>query len=374
MAVSIDGVRKIVVLRANALGDFLVTLPALEALRAAYPAAEIVLIGADWHAGLLSGRPGPVDRVVVVPPTPGVRLDGVEDPAAVEAFVAAMRAERFDLALQMHGGGRSSNPLVARLGARVTAGFRAPDAPPLDRTVPYAWYQPEVLRHLELVGLVGAEPVTLHPRLSVVDSDRAEAWSVLGDRTGPLVALHPGATDRRRCWPPEAFAAVGDGLAARGAHVVLTGSAVERATVAEVAAAMRAPALCLADAVSIGGLAAVYERCAVVVSNDTGPRHLAAAVGTATVGIFWAGNLVNAGPGTRRRHRAHVSWTVRCPTCGVPLPEPELPARHHGRLCPHEDSWVAEVDPAAVLADAVDLLGPPPARTPASRDVTAVPA
>ena len=374
MAVLIDGVRKIAVLRANALGDFLVTLPALEALRAAYPAAEIVLLGADWHGRLMDGRPGPVDRVVPVPPTPGVRLDGVEDPAAVEAFVAAMRAERFDLAVQMHGGGRSSNPLVARLGARVTAGFRTSDAPPLDRTVPYAWYQPEVLRHLELVGLVGAEPVTLQPRLSLVDSDRAEARSVLGGRTGPLVALHPGAADPRRCWPTGAFAAVGDGLAERGAQVLLTGSGAERGVVAEVAARMRAPALCLVDAVSVGGLAAVYERCAVLVSNDTGPRHLAAAVGTATVGIFWAGNMVNAGPGTRRHHRAHVSWTVRCPACGVPLPEPELPARHHGRLCPHQDSWVAEVDPAAVLADALDLLGSAADLTRAPRDVAALPA
>ena len=354
LAVLIEGVRKIAVLRANALGDFLQSLPALDALRAAYPAAEIVLLGADWHAELLTGRPGPVDRVVPVPPIPGVRA-GAVDPGAVEAFVAAMRAERFDLALQLHGGGRSTNPLVRRLGARVTAGLRAPDAPPLDRSLPYAWYQPEVLRELELVGLVGAEPVTLHPRLSLVDADRREAAAVL-PAGGPVVALHPGATDPRRRWPVRSFAAVGDGLAARGATVLVTGSGEERATVAGVVAAMRAPAVPLVDAVSIGGLAAVYAGCGVLVANDTGPRHLAAAVGAATVGVYWAGNLVTAGPATRRRHRAHVSWTMRCPACGAVLPEPELPARHHGRPCPHQDSWVSDVDPAAVLADAVDLL------------------
>src|SRR5439155_12340988 len=58
------GVEKIAVLRANALGDFIFALPALDALRAAYPAAELVLLGAPWHARLLTGRPGPVDRAV----------------------------------------------------------------------------------------------------------------------------------------------------------------------------------------------------------------------------------------------------------------------------------------------------------------------
>ena len=356
----IDGVRRIAVLRANKLGDFVVALPALEALRAAYPRAEIVLLGCDWHAELLRGRPGPVDRVVPVPPTRGVREGGTEDPAEVDRFVATMRAERFDLAIQMHGGGRWSNPLVARLGARTTVGLRAPDAPPLDRCLPYAWYQPEVHRYLELVGLVGAAPVTLHPRLSLVDGDGAAAAALLPGG-GPVAALHPGADDPRRRWPVASFAAVGDGLAARGATVAVTGTAAERPLVDAVVAAMRHPAVPLAGTLSLPGLAGLYGRCAVVVANDTGPRHLAAAVGAATVGVYWAGNLVNAGPATRGRHRAHVSWTVDCPVCGARLPEPELPAAHHGRPCPHDESWVAEVGVGPVLADALALLADTPA-------------
>ena len=360
----LPGIGKIAVLRANAMGDYLFAVPALEALRAAYPAAEIVLLGSNWHQSFLDGRPGPVDRVVPVPPSRGVREPArgqAEDPAALADFVDRMRSERFDLALQMHGGGRWSNPFLRRLGARRTAGFRTPDAEPLDLTLPYAFYQPEVPRFLELASLVGAPPVVLEPRIALTGRDEAEADAALDALAGPgpapsLVALHPGATDRRRRWPPEHFAVVGDGLAARGARVLVSGSGAERQVVDEVVRRMRHPSVPLLDAVTIGGLAAVYARCAVVVSNDTGPRHLAAAVGAATVGIYWCGNLINAGPLTRRRHRPHLSWTVHCPVCGRNCTEPELPAVHRGRGCPHDESFVASVAPTAVLADALDLL------------------
>jgi ADP-heptose:LPS heptosyltransferase len=360
----VPGVRRIAVLRANALGDFLFAVPALDALRAAYPDSEIVLLGADWHADFLRGRPGPVDRVVPVPLSQGVRQPVGDEqeasPAELDAFFARMRAEDFDLGVQMHGGGRYSNPFLRRVGARCTVGLRTADAEPLDRTMPYAYYQSEVLRFVELVGLVGAPPTLLEPAIDLVDRDRAEAERALAGLAGPLVALHPGATDERRRWPAEHFAAVGDGLAARGASVVVTGSGVEEPLVHEVIGLMRHPARPLVDAVTIGGLAGVYARCAVVVSNDTGPRHLAQAVGTATVGIYWCGNLINAGPLTRSRQRPHLSWTVHCPVCGRDCTEPELPAVHRGRGCEHDASFVASVAPDAVLADALDLVHPRP--------------
>jgi ADP-heptose:LPS heptosyltransferase len=117
------GVRKIAVLRANGIGDLVFALPALDALRAAYPSAEIVLLAADWHEGLLAGRPGPVDRVIPIPPSTGVRQEpgAVDDPAALDRFFQRMNDESFDLALQLHGGGRYSNPFVRRLGARLAA-------------------------------------------------------------------------------------------------------------------------------------------------------------------------------------------------------------------------------------------------------------
>src|SRR5690242_2916642 len=347
----IRNVRRIAVLRANAIGDFLLALPALEALRAAYPTAEIVLLGKHWHRDFLAGRPGPVDRVVVVPPSRGVNdVAGVEEnPAELERFFAAMRRERFDLALQLHGGGRNSNPFVQRLGARVTAGLKAPDAPPLDRWMPYVYFQHETMRYLEVVALVGAVRTVLEARLAITDADLDESCAAYPGAGGgrPIAAIHPGASDPARRWPAAKFAAVGDALAAAGAEVVVTGTPDEAEVVAAVMDAMRACAANLCGRLSLGGLAGLLARSAVLVANDSGPRHLAQAVGTPTVAVYWCFNLVNASPLTRTRHRLFVSWRLDCPVCG---------ADRSRDSCHHQESFVSGIPVEDVTAGALELL------------------
>lgn len=359
LAQRVPDVGRIAVLRANALGDFIFTLPALDALRAGYPDAELVLLGAPWHADLLRDRPGPVDRVLVVPPWEGIRTPGPNEagpsPATMAAFLDAARLERFDLALQLHGGGANSNPLVAQLGARVTAGLRAQDAPPLDRWIRYVYYQPEVFRYLEVAGLVGAAPVTLTPTLSTTDADVAAAHAVLGEPDRPRVALHPGASDTRRRWPAERFAEVADALAADGYEVLVTGTAGERELVDRVVATARAPVRSLAGRLSLGGLIGLYLDCQVVISNDTGPLHLAAALGTPTVGVFWVGNVINCASPLRARHRPVVSWTIHCPVCGIDCTRDIYPARPGDGNCPHRDSFVTDVPTVEVLEAVADL-------------------
>lgn len=352
--------RRIAVLRANALGDYLFCVPALESLRAVYPQAEIVLLGAPWHAKVLAGRPGPVDRVEVVPALPGLRAPEPDDPVPARdagSFLAKARTEGYDLALQLHGGGRNSNPFVRGLGARVTAGLRAPDAPPLDRMVPYVYYQPEVFRYLEVVGLVGAPPVTYRPRWEITARDRAEAAYHLDDLAGGTVAaLHPGATDGRRRWPAEGFAAVGDALAAAGARVIVTGTPPEADLVRRVCDLMLAPAVALVGGVSIPGLAALYAACAVVVANDTGPVHLAAAVGAPAVGLFWTDNMINYSPVDRARFRPLISWTQHCPECGAPCHADVSLQRGGMAGCDHRVSYLTDIPVAEVVEAATDLL------------------
>lgn len=351
-------VGRIAVLRANRIGDFIITLPALAALRAAFPAAEIILLGRPWHAAFLAGRAGPIDRVVVIPPCRGVGEleDYRDDPVALARFFAALVREKIDLALQLHGGGRFSNPFIARLGARLTAGLRAGDAAPLDRWLPYDPDQHEILRFLEVAALVGAPPVTLEPRLELTTADRDEAARALPDDGRMLVALHPGASDPRRRWPVARFAAVGDALARQGARVLLVGDAGETGVTAAVAGAMATPAVDLASRLSLGGLAGLLARCRVVVGNDSGPLHIAAAVGAATVGFYWGRNLAHYGPLTRTRHRPLASWRESCPVCGLPLA---------AAGCRHDASWVADVPVADAVAAAHALFAAPDSASPA---------
>jgi ADP-heptose:LPS heptosyltransferase len=172
--VALADIRKIAVLRANALGDFIFSLPALAALRVAYPEAEIVLLARQWHASFLANRPSPIDRVIVIPPYAGVSAEpGTEEnPTELEVFFDQMAREHFDLAIQMHGGGGHSNPFIRRLKAKTTVGLKAPEAESLDYWIPYLYFQPEITRYLEVVALVGAAPVTIDPYIVVTQRDR----------------------------------------------------------------------------------------------------------------------------------------------------------------------------------------------------------
>jgi ADP-heptose:LPS heptosyltransferase len=346
----VPGVKKIAVLRANALGDYMFILPALEALRKTYPAAEIVLLGQQWHEAFLKGRPGPVDRVIVVPFLRGIYAPpgSSENAEQIEAFFAAMRNERFDIAVQLFGGGRHSNPFIQKLAARVSIGMKAADAEPLDRWVPYIYYHSEILRFLEVVSLAGAVPAAIEPRLAVTAADRDEACHLLPSlNSAPVAVLHPGGTDPRRRWPAEKFAAVGDALAEAGLRIVITGSDRELSTADAVCRCMHAKAENLCGRSSLQELAGLLSYSRLTVANDTGPLHLARAVGTATVGIYWVGNLINAGPVTAARHRSHLSWRLTCPVCGKNC---------IAETCTHRASFVADVPASEVTASALELV------------------
>lgn len=342
-------VRRILVLRPSAVGDFAFALPALHALRQSYPYAEIVYGGLPWHAEFLTGRPGPVDRVEIVPPSRGIGLpaDAAGDSAAVTEFVRRQRAAAYDVALQLYGGGEHSNPFVRRLGARLCVGLRAPGAPQLDRWVAHLPLQNRRLELLGAAALAGAGAPRLDRELQTTANDRLAADEVLPGRRGqPLALIQPGASDPRRRWPPASFAAVADALAAAGARVAVTGTADEAPLVASVLRHMRRPGIDLGGRLPLSGLCGMLARTALLVSNDTGPLHLALALGTPAVGIYWLGNLLESGPLRQEGHRAAVALGSHCPVCG---------AENLRWRCPHDDSFVAGIEAGEVTELARDL-------------------
>jgi ADP-heptose:LPS heptosyltransferase len=341
-------VRSIVALRPGAIGDAMFALPALQALRHAYPEAHIVLIGKPWQAAFLAGRPGPVNEVLVMPPYPGIGLPpGAAPGAQASAFVEMLRARRFDLALQLYGGGRYSNPFVKGLGARLCVGTATPDAVRLDRTIAWRPHANQRLALLQVAALAGAVPCIRAPELAVTQDDLAQAGAVLPPRAGErIVVLHPGASDPRRRWAPERFAAVADALAERGATIVLSASEGEAPIAQAVVSCMRHPVAPLAGKLTLRGLCGMLARACMILANDTGPLHMALAVGTPAVGIFWHTNIVESGPLQPHLLSPAVSACVHCPVCG---------AGNRRERCVHDVSFVDDVETDEVLGMALDV-------------------
>ncbi|WOH18844.1 glycosyltransferase family 9 protein [Paenarthrobacter sp. GOM3] len=361
------GVKRIAVLRGGGLGDLIYTYPALHALKVAYPDATITLLGTPVHAAVAEATTGPVDDVVMLPvargvhdgPRNGERFDDdAEDVAAQQEFFEAMRAEAFDLAVQMHGGGRFSNPFLLKLGARHTVGTRTKDALPLERNLDYVYYQNEPDRWLEVAGLAGA-PTVMSPPLRPRADHRQDVAGLRDQTRNSLVVIHPGATDPRRRWPASNFAEAAASLAAEGAQVLVVGDRSEKALAQEVAelAVRQLPATdrqavrSVAGELDIGELAALLAEATVMLASDSGPRHLAQAVGTATVGIYWVGNAFNAAPRGRSLHRVHMSWVTHCPRCGSDVTQVGWTAPH----CGHDDTLIEGIAVADVVQDVLDL-------------------
>jgi ADP-heptose:LPS heptosyltransferase len=300
------------------LGDLLCSLPALEALRRARPDVHVSLVTWPETAPVVDRMRHVIDELIAFPGYPGIPERG-HDPAAWAPFAASMRGRRFDLVVQAYGDLPAANEVTEALATRAVGGFVAAGYT-LSR--PGAWLRypadvHEIVRHLRLAARLGADvgPGDEAPRWAEWPCDVAE-WRAIaafaGLRAAGYAVIHPGATSASRRWPPARFGAVAAGLARRGLTIVVTGTSGEQRLAAAVAAACPAGAVPLAGRTSLGGFAALLRRAAVVVSNDTGTAHLAAAVGTPSVTVFLSGDPVRWAYGGL--HRA-VWRDVGCNPC-----------------------------------------------------------
>jgi ADP-heptose:LPS heptosyltransferase len=269
--------------RALQLGDLLCAVPALRALRCALPQARLTLIGLLWAESFAARFRRYVDDFVAFPGFPGLP-ERQCDPVALRSFFNDVKERQFDLAVQMHGSGEITNRLVLQLGARQTAGFYRPGHACPDPARFAAWRdgEHEVRRWLRLMAELGFPPQGTALEFPLAADDWRE-WAGFGLQAGRYALVHPGSQLPSRRWPPEHFAALADALAADGLRIVLTGTRNEGSLTARVRALMKAPARDLAGATTVGGLAALVARARLVVANDTGISHIAAATQTPSV-------------------------------------------------------------------------------------------
>jgi ADP-heptose:LPS heptosyltransferase len=298
---------RIAIFRALQLGDLLCAIPALRALRKAFPNAAIFLIGLPWSRTFVERFGAYLDTFIEFPGYPGL-LEATPQVEQIPAFLQEMQSLAFDLVLQMHGNGSVVNPLVTLLGGKQTAGFFLPGQfrPDERLFMEYPDRGSEVQRMLNLVTHLGLPLQGEGLEFPLTPQDWEELrgleakWSF---QASSSAVVHVGSRDHRRRWPAERFAAVARGLAQRGLQVVLTGTEQEAGLTREVAEQMQAPAIDLAGRTSLGSLAALLAGTRLLVCNDTGVSHLAAALQVPSIVLFSASDPARWAPADRRRHQ-----------------------------------------------------------------------
>ena len=284
---------KILVRATNWVGDAIMSLPALHAIRARWPEAEIAVLARPWVADLYRNQEC-ADRLLVY--DPGGRHRGF---FGRERLIGELRAERFDVAVLFQNAFEAAwLAWRARIPERIgyardgrswllTRAVAVPRRDELQRHQSY--YYLELLRR---VGWIERLPAVDAITLRVPEEARRSAEERLvaaGARPGVMrIALAPGAAyGSAKCWLPERYAALADSLIGAGeADVILFGAPQEREMAERIARSMQRRAINLAGATSIGELPALLRACRLFVGNDSGAMHVAAAVGLPVVGIF----------------------------------------------------------------------------------------
>jgi ADP-heptose:LPS heptosyltransferase len=289
--------RKIIVLRASRIGDFINSFPALQALKTHLPSSQLTVITLPMLFDIAK-RCQFIDHVEAFPGYPGM-ADQLFDARQALSLFSKIQSESFDLAIQMQGSGVYSNPFILMLGAKFSAGFiRSGDAPGrLDAALPLPESGYEVDRMLALTTFLGAPPEGRIPQLLTGPADRAKSDAILAGRPPPYIGLHASARDLTRRWSLDRFTETVRRLQTQYAGtVVILGEERDRDAAGSAMEKNGIEYLNLAGQTSLDGLISVISRLSILITNDTGPAHIAYAVGTPAVVIFGAGDPSRNGP------------------------------------------------------------------------------
>lgn len=309
--------KKVAVFRASRLGDFVCATPAFRALKAALPDAEAVLIGLPFVAPLAT-RLASFDRFLPFPGAPGI-AEQLFEARKFTAFLTRVQEERFDLVVQMHGSGVFSNPIALMFGGRVTAGFVRPGDPPgrLDAAMPYPAGLHEVRKNLALMSFLGAPCRGEELDYPLRPADHSQAKRLLRACHGPLIGVHSAAEARTKRWDPTRFALAASRLAAQtGGTVVLLGAGNNDEEHSLIGNLGSAPFLDLRGKTSLASLGGVIARLSVLLTNDSGPAHIAYALKVPSVTVFGSTLPSEWAAADRSRH-AVVVQPIDCRPCNL---------------------------------------------------------
>lgn len=337
---------RVLVVRLGAMGDVLHAMPAIAALRARIPECHIGWVIEPRWAPLLTA-PGGKGRTSAMPLVDVVHTANARGwarqaltPAtwrAMRGLRSALHAQKYDLAIDLQGAVRSA--LIGKASGAELVGEAEPRERParwfFERKVPTQGVHVIEQAAEVVAGAIGMPLDPILPPLPVDARAEARVCTMLPD-TKPLVLLHPGAGWGAKRWPAERYGAVAAALARRGHTVVVNRAPGEEALAAAVAQSSGGAARDLAT--DMAELIAMTRRSVLVIGGDTGPAHLACALGKPVVGIYGPTDPARNGP-----------W-------GVPfrvLRHPESRRDHSRRSAP--EAGLLTIEPEEVL-DAADEL------------------
>jgi len=342
-------IRKILVLQLCPIGDTLFGTPAVRALRAGFPGAEMVDLCWTSNAPVMEGNPH-IDRLV--------KAKGTRE---LQHHLRYLQEEGFDLVV---GLSHLGSWLAVTFPHALRVGF-------VSQTLGWAYYRNVPDRRqqhaidycLDVVRAAGAQPRGRYMEIFPGPDDvQAAEHFLAGLPARPaagLVAMHPGGQHYQvKRWPAEAFAATADSLIARGLGVVFVGGREDRTLARDIMTRMRHRAVDATGRLSLRATAVLISKCQVFVGNDSAPLHLASAVGTPAVALFGPSDPLNFAP------FGPADVVVRHPlACSPCLHWLEGPAHYLGRLAPRcQKECMRAITPYEVTQAVLDILAAPTRR------------
>lgn len=284
---------RILVVRPDHIGDVIMMTPVLRALRQRYPRAHIAVLVGSWGLDIVRHNPH-VDEVIVLdcPWWAGIRAKTSDRPTFWSQYRALVpRLATFDLMLDPRGDFRHILLFGRRPGIPYRIGYaRTGGAYWLTTVCPFDPSLHNVRKNLALLQPLGIDEPSLATEVfpGPEAAERIEKWiDEKGFEHRPLAVIHPGARTFVKKWSAESFARAADFLAhEKGCAIALVGGKEELALTQSVAGKMTAPAHVLAGELSLLDLVALFARAKVVLCNDSGPMHLAAAAGAPILALF----------------------------------------------------------------------------------------
>ena len=343
--------KRVCIYRIGNIGDTACAIPAMHAIRRAYPAAHLTLVTSPGKASAVGARElldgvSWLDEIVVY------HAEDIASARGRLGLLRNLRARKFDLWIELPAVAASLTRLLRNLVVAREAGVRwgfgwryEPRFAARSQTL-FNDFPDEVERLLEIVRAAGFKGDDREFPLELADSNRRSVTALLTQAgmadAEPMIAFAPGAKLEPNRWPVDRFIEVGKSLAARGYAIVVLGGPSDAPACERIAKSIGRNAASLAGKTSVRDSCEVLARCAMLICNDSGVQHLAAAVGTPCVSLFtrreFPGIWWPHGP----QHQVLMK-NVECHTCFLDV-------------CPHDNKCIKAIGVDEVIAAAGRVL------------------